>query len=187
MSVPWMHASTGGHAGKPHRKQQREENRPFEMLSQRHYPLHQTDFPSSISHSLLAISQSEKQANTASQQYVTKYMSRAAALAARTNHASPFISATSERKLPNEVSPTTILARHGTHPHSPHFGLCTTVCRDFVLGGGRGNCQFQVGRNGCSRKTRGDVKLTTSSPRCTGVWDVWVRVGAIHRRQAQGF
>jgi len=38
-----------------------------------------------------------------SKQYVAKYVSRAAALAARANHSSPFISATSERKLPNEV------------------------------------------------------------------------------------
>jgi len=46
---------------------------------------------------------SVKQENAVSQQHVARYMSRAAALAARTNHASPFISATSERKLPTEV------------------------------------------------------------------------------------
>lgn len=47
---------------------------------------------------------SAKQESNVSQQHVTRYMSRAAALAARTNHASPFISAASERKLPTEVS-----------------------------------------------------------------------------------
>lgn len=58
---------------------------------------------------------SVKQENTVSQQHVARYMSRAAALAARTNHASPFISSTSERKLPTEVRCAT----------SPHGSICS--------------------------------------------------------------